>query len=90
MASSNDFPKTIKELPSEEIPINFLLTFLAAVSNYRPPTDSTMGPANYPPAVNIESTSQRPTFEGYNRQNQPRFKAKDFSEAWNLSSAFQQ
>ncbi|THU54498.1 hypothetical protein C4D60_Mb10t25710 [Musa balbisiana] len=58
----------------------------SAVSNYRPPTDSTMGPANYPPVVNVESTSQRSTFEGYTRQH--RFKAKDFSEAWNLPSAF--
>ena len=61
---------------------------LSAVSNYRPPTDSTMGPANYPPAVNIESTSQKPAYEGYSRQ--PRFKSKDLSEAWNLPSAFQQ
>ncbi|CAD5192553.1 unnamed protein product [Musa acuminata subsp. malaccensis] len=60
----------------------------SAISNYRPPTDSTMGPVNYPPAVNIESTSQRPEYEGYSRQ--PRFKAKNFSEAWNLPSAFQQ
>uniref|UniRef100_A0A804HXP7 Uncharacterized protein n=2 Tax=Musa acuminata subsp. malaccensis TaxID=214687 RepID=A0A804HXP7_MUSAM len=60
----------------------------SAVSNYRPPTDSTMGPINYPPAVNIESTSQRPEYEGHSRQ--PRFKAKNFSEAWNLPSAFQQ
>ncbi|CAD5178852.1 unnamed protein product [Musa acuminata subsp. malaccensis] len=60
----------------------------SAVSNYRPPTDSTMGPVNYPPVVNIESTSQRPEYEGYSRQ--PRFKAKNFSEAWNLPSAFQQ
>ena len=60
----------------------------SAVSNYRPPTDSTMGPANYPPAVNIESTSQRPAYEGHSRQ--PRFKAKDFSKTWNLPSAFQQ
>ncbi|CAD5196038.1 unnamed protein product, partial [Musa acuminata subsp. malaccensis] len=60
----------------------------SAVSNYRPPADSTMGPVNYPPAVNIESTSQRPEYEGHSRQ--PRFKEKNFSEAWNLPSAFQQ
>ena len=60
----------------------------SAVSNYRPPTDSTMGPANYPPAINVESSNQKPTYEGYTRQ--PKFKAKDFSEAWNLPSAFQQ
>ncbi|THU47757.1 hypothetical protein C4D60_Mb09t19020 [Musa balbisiana] len=62
----------------------------SAISNYRPPTDSTMGPANYPPAVNIEpQTSQRPAFEGgYSRP--PRFRSRDTSEAWNLPSAFQQ
>ena len=48
----------------------------SAVSNYRPPTDSTMGPANYPPAINIESTIQKPTFEGYTRQ--AKFKKKGF------------
>ncbi|CAD5192064.1 unnamed protein product [Musa acuminata subsp. malaccensis] len=47
-----------------------------------------MGPANYPPAIDIESTIQKPTFEGYTRQT--KFKTKDFSEAWNLPSAFQQ
>ncbi|CAL9761128.1 unnamed protein product, partial [Musa acuminata subsp. burmannicoides] len=45
----------------------------SAISNYRPPADSTMGPVNYPPAVNIESTSQRPEYEGGSRR--PRFKA---------------
>ncbi|KAG6531919.1 hypothetical protein ZIOFF_005755 [Zingiber officinale] len=61
----------------------------SAISPYRPPEDTTMGPPNYSPAVKIGTGyEQRPDFEGY--RGNGKFKSKDYSEQWNLPSAFHQ
>ncbi|KAG6526218.1 hypothetical protein ZIOFF_016200 [Zingiber officinale] len=60
----------------------------SAISTYRPPVDTTMGPPNYPPTVEIgEVSGQKPSFEGY--RGSGKFKSKDYSEMWNLPSTFQ-
>nr|AYR16591.1 ORF3 [Taro bacilliform CH virus] len=64
--------------------------YASATSSYNPPRDVAMGPPNYGPAplqmIQSGEVPSKPTFEGY-KTGGVRYKAKDYSEWWNLPSA---
>ncbi|QBA88842.1 polyprotein [Aglaonema bacilliform virus] len=68
-----------------------LLASSSAISSYRPPEDTVMGPPTYGPAsqesLKSKASSSRPQYEGSSSRTRTTFKTKDYSEWWNLPSA---
>lgn len=81
-ASIDDYP-AIKRLH------DYAVLASQSTISYRPPEDTAMTPAAYPPAPALPSTSQTPRFEGYTAARRPPggFKREEANEWWQFPSA---